>query len=167
MIRNNKEIQELADRCAQKHGYFCASYLGRKKNDFIYATRYQDSEPRTEGLPALIVVKDMTATFVMGMESFDVLDNLRFRDYKKGRSIFKEYERKVDENDFESDDERKYISEIVYNQRPGFDIPIEKTELYDYLEIADRLNMNIELKPCEYSKDRLDGWEYYIELVEK
>ena len=167
MIRNNKHIQELADKCAQKHGYFCASYLGRKGDSFIYAPHYSDNEPRCEGLPPVIVIKDDKATFIMGIESFDIFNNLKFRDYKKGRSIFREYERKMMENDFASDEEREYISEIVNNQRPGYEVPVEKSELYDYLEIADRLNMKIELKPCEYSMGRNDGWEYYIELVVK
>ena len=71
------------------------------------------------------------------------------------------------EDDFASVEEREYISEIVNNQRPGYDVPVEKSELYDYLEIADRLNMKIELKPCEWCKERNDGWEYYIRLVNK
>lgn len=167
MIRSNKHIQELADRCAREKGYFCASYLGRKGEQFIYAPRYKDCEPRCEDLPPVIVVSNDEANFVMGMESFEIFNNLKFRDYKKGRSIFREYERKVMQDEFVSDEEREYIREIVNNQRPGYDIPVPKTELYEYLEIADRLNMKIKLKPCNYCRDRNDGWVYYMELVKR
>lgn len=167
MIRNNKHIQEQADKCAQEYGYFCASYLGRKGESFIYTPCYSDNKPRCVGLPAVIVVKDFEAVFIMGMESFEIFDDLKFRDHRKGRSIFKEYERKVMEDNFSSGEEREYISEIVNNQRPGYDVPVEKSDLYNYLEIADRLNMKIELKPYEWCMERNDGWEYYIQLVDK
>lgn len=167
MLRHNKHFQEFADKCAKDNGYFCASYLGRMGDSFIYAPRYSDNKIRCEGYPPVIVINDDEPLFFMGMESFDFLKDLKFRDYKKGRSMFREYERKYYQNDFASDEECEYISDIVNNQQPSYDIPVEKKELYDYLEIADRLNMKIELKPQENSMERHDGWEYYIELVKK
>lgn len=167
MIRNNKHIQELADECAQKNGYFCASYLGRKGDVFIYAPTEKTSEIRCTDLPPVITIKDNQVSFVTGMQSIEILEGLKFRDYKKGRLIFREYERKLMEDAFASDEERDYVSEIVHNQHPGYDVPVSKTELYNFLEIADRLGMKLELKPYEWCKRRNDGWAYYVELVEK
>ena len=115
----------------------------------------------------MITIKDNQVSFVTGMQSIEILEGLKFRDYKKGRLIFREYERKLMEDAFASDEERDYVSEIVHNQHPGYDVPVPKTELYNFLEIADRLGMKLELKPYEWCKIRNDGWAYYVELVEK
>ena len=167
MIRNNKHIQKLADKCAQENGYFCASYLGRKGDMFIYAPTEKTSEIKCTDLPPVITIKDNKVSFVTGMQSIEILQGLKFRDYKKGRLIFREYERKLKNDDFTSNEEREYVSEIVYNQHPGYDVPVPKTELYNFLEIADRLDMKLELEPYEWCKTRNDGWVYYVELVEK
>ena len=163
-MRITKDIQKLADECARKEGYFCASYLGKKGEEFIFSTRYSDSMPRTEGLPALVIVCDMVARFCMDFESFSYLNGLKIREYKKGCSIYRELKRKYDENDFVNDEERAYITDIVKNQRSEHDIPIDKETLYDYLEIAVRFKMKLELKVQEWSKESNDGWEYYLEL---
>ena len=94
----------------------------------------------------------------------DILCGLKFRDYKKGREIFREMERKVDDDVFASEKERDWICEIVYNQRPSYEIPVNKTVLYKYLEVAARMKMIIELVPYDYCKERNDGWAYYLEL---
>lgn len=167
MIRNNKHIQELADKCAQENKYFCASYLGRKGDMFIYAPTEKTSEIKCTDLPPVITIKDNKVSFVTGMQAIEILEGLKFRYYKKGRFIFREYERKLMNDDFTSDEEREYVSEIVHNQHPGYDQPVPKTELYNFLEIADRLDMKLELEPYEWCKTRDDGWVYYVELVEK
>ena len=166
-MRMNKDIQRLADECAREAGYFCASYLGRLGEEFIFSTRYSDSEPRTEGLPSLIIVNDGKARHVMDVESFHYLDEVKFRDYRKGSAIYREFERKVDEDDFASMEERDYITEIVHNQRPGYDVPVDKETLYDYLEIADRFGLMLDLVPEEWSMERNDGWHYYLRLKSK
>lgn len=163
-MRLNKQIVALADTCAQENGYFCASYLGRKGDEFIFGTRYDDSEPRCEGLPALVVVWNGVARFLMDVESFSYLNGLKFRACSKGKRIYHEWERKYDNDDFVNDEERKYISAIVQNQRPGYDIPIPKEDLFDYIEIADRFGMKLEIKPSSWCKERNDGWEYYLKL---
>ena len=163
-MRLNKDIQKIADVCAQEAGYFCASYLGLLGEEFVFSTRYSESEPRCEGLPSLIIVRDGVARHVMDVESFNYLDEVKFRDYKRGREIFREFERKVDAEDFTSMEERDYITEIVSNQRPGYDVPIDKETLYDYLEIADRFGLMLDLVPMDYSMGRIDGWEYYLRL---
>jgi len=167
MIRNNKLIQELADKCAQENGYFCASYLGRKGVLFVYAPKEKASEIKCTDIPPVITIKGYRVSFVNGMQSFEIIEGLKFRDYKKGRQIFKEYERKVMANDFSSFEEKEYISEIVYNQHPGYEVPVPKTQLYEYLEIANRLGMKLKLVPYEWCKTKNDGWAYYVELIKK
>lgn len=164
-MRLNKAIQKLADDSAQEGGYFCASYLGRIEDEFVFSTRYSDSEPRCEGLPSLVIVKDGIAQLVMDVESFHYLNKVNFRNYRKGRTIYRKFERKVDEDNFSSIEERDYITEIVMNQqRPGYDVPIEKETLYDYLEIADRFGLMLDLVPMDYSMSQNDGWEYFLRL---
>lgn len=43
-MRHNKNIQTLADKCAQENGHFCASYLGRKGDVFVYEPCKKSSE---------------------------------------------------------------------------------------------------------------------------
>ncbi len=73
-------------------------------------------------------------------------------------------ERKVDDDDFASDDECEWVREIVYNQRPSYEIPVNKTDLYKYLEVATRMNLKLNLVPYDFCKERNDGWGYYLEL---
>ena len=165
MLRNNSYIQGLADKCAQQNGFVCASYLGRKGEVFIYEPIEKTSEVKCTDLPPVIAVEDGQVTFVTGERVLDILCGLKFRDYKKGRQFFREMERKVDDDDFASEEERDWICEIVYNQRPSYEIPVNKTVLYKYLEVAARMNMKLELVPYDYSKERNDGWGYYLELM--
>ena len=111
-----------------------------------------------------MIVKNKQAWLCMDVESFSYLKGMKIRDYKKGRAIYREFERKVAEDDFASMEERDYITEIVNNQRSVYDIPIDKGTLYDYLEIADRFKMKLVMKVEDWSKERNDGWEYYLEL---
>ena len=162
-MKLNKEIQKLADERARKEGYFCASYYGRDGEKFIFLPMRADSEPRREGLFVYIVVKDMKARIHRGL-NYNGLAGIRRRAFNRGRAIYREYERKYDHEDFANDEEREYISAIVQNQRPGYDVPIAKSTLYDYLEIADRFGLMLDLIPCELSMQRNDGWEYYLRL---
>lgn len=163
-MKLNKQIIALADECARKVGYFCASYLGRKDDEFIFATRYADSMERTEGLPALVIVRNMQARFVMDIESFTYLNDLKFRDYKRGHTIYCEFEQKYDQDDFANKEEREYIGSIVENQRSDNESAISKDTLYDYLEIAERFNLKLKLKAEKWQMGGKDVLEYYLEL---
>ena len=145
MLRNSPYIQELADKCARQNGFVCASYLGRKGEVFIYEPIEKTSEMKCTDLPPIITVENSHATFVTGERVLDILCGLKFRDYKKGREIFREMERK-------------------YNQRPSYEIPVNKTDLYKYLEVATRMNLKLNLVPYDFCKERNDGWGYYLEL---
>ncbi len=132
-MRNNHHIQELADTYAKENGYICASYLGSRDDHFIYAPRSVIyDELKCEDVPPVIVVSNEKASFVNGVESLDIVRSLKLRDHKRGRAIFKEFERKVLENDFTSAEEYDYIREIVDNQRNLYEVPVNKTALYDY-----------------------------------
>ena len=163
-MRFNKEIQTLADACARKYGFFCASYLGRTGEEFVFASCHADSECRCNGLPNLVIVENGEARFARRVEDFRYLKAVRRRDYRKGREIFREFERKVYENDFANDGERSYVCDIVGNQRLGYDVAVDRRTLYEYLEIADRFGMELELVPLDYSIERNDGWEYCLKL---
>ena len=162
-MKLNKEIQKLADERARKEGYFCASYYGRDGEKFIFLPMRADSQERIEGLFVYIVVKGKKARIHRGL-NYNGLAGIRRRAFNRGRAIYREYERKYDHEDFANDEEREYISAIVQNQRPGYDVPIAKSTLYDYLEIAERFGMKLELEVEEWSRVRNDGWEYYLHL---
>lgn len=164
MLRNNPYIQDLADKCAQKNGFVCASYLGRKGEVFVYEPITKTSEVKCTDLLPIITIEDDCSSFVTGERVTDILCGFKFRDYQKGRRIFREMERKVDENDFTSKKESEWVRDIVYNQRTGYEIPVNKTDLYKYLEVACRMGMKLVLVPCDFCKERNDGWVYYLEL---
>lgn len=164
-MRLNKDIQKLADERARKEGYFCASYYGRDGEKFIFLPMRADTQERTEGLFVYIVVKGMKARIHRGL-NYNGLAGIKRRDFYRGRTIYREFERKYDHDDFANDEERAYISEIVQNQRPGYDIAVVKSVLYDYLEIAERFGMKLILEVEEWSKERNDGWVYYLVLKE-
>ena len=162
-MRLTKDIQKLADERAQKEGYFCASYYGNDTEKYIFIPMYSDSQERTLGLFTYIVVKNMKARIHRGL-NYNGLDGIRKRDYYRGRKIFQEFERKYYQDDFTCEEEREYISAIVQNQHPNYDVSVDKATLYNYLEIAERFGMKLELVPEEWTKERNDGWEYYLEL---
>lgn len=106
----------------------------------------------------------MQARFVMDIESFTYLNDLKFRDYKRGRAIYCEFEQKYDQDDFANKEEREYISSIVENQRSDHESAVNKGTLYDYLEIAERFNMKLKLKAEKWHMAGKDVLEYYLEL---
>jgi hypothetical protein len=112
----------------------------------------------------LVIVENGEARFARRVEDFRYLKAVRRRDYRKGREIFREFERKVYENDFANDGERSYVCDIVGNQRLGYDVAVDRRTLYEYLEIADRFGIELELVPLDYSIERNDGWEYCLKL---
>ena len=165
IMRLTKDIQKLADECAREDGYFCASYLGKKGDEFIFGTRYSDSEPRTEGLPALVIVKDLVARFYMDVESFSYLEGLKIRDCKKGRQLFREMQRKVKEEDFADAAEKVYLTTLLHDLEENLEMWMYDQVLYDYLEIAERFGLMLEVvKNDRYTGEPLDPSWYYLRL---
>ena len=173
-----KEIQDLADRCAQEVGNTCfAAYCGRT-NDFfvlhgdifVFQFIYADNLPRCDGFPKYITVMDGQTEFHSEPYTLDVFDEaVRRYNQAKGRKIYRQLESKVRENNFVSDEEREYATSIVnYHNNPFY----AKWELYAYLEAADRLNMRLELFVEEYDSiniyhDGIDEKSQFLRLIKK
>ena len=164
MLRHNKHFQEMADKCAKKNGFLCAYYIGRCGDMFVYEPIAKKIERRFE-FPDVITIKNNRVKYHKSFTSIDILAGTKRHDHKKGREIYREYERKWSQNDFASEKEREFISEIVENQQPGYDVAVGKEDLYKYLELSERLGMKLKLTPYEWCKERCDGWEYYLEWV--
>jgi hypothetical protein len=160
IMRYSKAYQDIADRYARENDYIAASYIGVYNDSLVFEPIYQDSLPRTVGLPSIIVVnKDGSADEIRDLISFDILRETHRRDLVKGRLLFHKYEAMLDAEDV-SETDREYAAMIVkacdysWNERP-----IEKNIMYVYLETADRLNMTLEVKR--------DEGENYIELTQR
>lgn len=165
-MENNSTIQALADRCAREHGYICASYRGCSNVEFVFEPLYSNSE-HNPTIPTYILVTENGADYVQGFEYQDVLDGIEIREFTEGRRIYDRLYRKFQEKNFECDENNSEESEehsIVISQmmpKPWIAAHI----LYDYLEVAERL----EMKACLYpNKERIGGnqnWIYHIELT--
>lgn len=94
--------------------------------------------------------------------------------YTKGKQIFNELERCLEAWDGETVYDKKYakllIDACLFH---GYDQSIDKDEMYKFLEMADKENKRIIVKPdAEFQPggakaDQCDGWTYHLELIEK
>lgn len=159
-MRYSKHYQYIADRYAREFDYAAASYMGAYKDNLVFEPIYRDSLPRTVGLPSVILINEKKGIDeVRGVITFTILRDTHRRDLVKGRSLYRMYEAMSDAEDV-SDEEREYASMIVGAcDDEGYESLIDKRTMFIYLEIADRLNMKVELKS--------EAGEYYIELTEK
>ena len=157
-MRNNKQNQTLADKCAQEHGFLCASYRGYSDNKLIYAPRCSNSE-NNPIIPTYIIVCENEADFVQGIEYTDFLEGAKIRDFKKGRSIYKALSIKNPVNDDREEWEERYVVMSIIGPKP--DLP--KKLLYDYLEVAERMGMKVRIR-YGIELDLEDNYIYHIEL---
>lgn len=156
--RLTKKIQILADQGAKDMGYLCASYIGRKGDTFVFSPRYSNNIPRTTGLPCVIWVEDGQMKSVQDFLSFDILHGVRHREYKKGKRLYEKMKQKVESPNCTPID-KAYFLPIIHGLDGGHSI--YKDELYDYLEIADRLNMRLVIREKSHDKYSHD----YLELL--
>ncbi len=167
-MRHNNKIQQIADECAKENGYLCALYLGKiGEETFVYKPMEANSELRCEGLCKWIVVRGGKAEFLRCL-TYEPLEGLKRRDFKKGREMYRKYRDIWFDQKSSTEEERQYAATIVHLVE-GFCYDggnVEPTTMYQYLEIAGRLNMKITSVPDPSTMDRCDGWEYYIQLVE-
>lgn len=182
MLRHNAHTQAMADKYNQEDGYYDYTiYLGHYDGYLVYQPLHADNIPREEGFPTVILVSEkgvIEATINSPWNPFRILEYCaKHYDYlRPGRKILREYRRKVEQDDFSSDEEREYISEIlrmtafpgeVYR---GYDNPLNYADLCVYLSIAERMGKRIAIKPeddfTSYGP-QFDGWRYYIEIVDK
>ena len=127
---------------------------------FVFQPMHEDNIPRCEGFPQYITVIDGEADLHSDSYTLEMY-NCPIRRYgnTRGRQLFKNYERRVIENNFSSTKEREYIVSIVdYHKSPLCD----KATLYAYLAAAERFNMELELFVDEANSRRI-----YHEGVEK
>ena len=125
--RRTKAMQEAADLQAQKDGYFCASYIGRYGNTFVYAGRYIDTIPRMMSLPHII--------FYHGGECWSSQ-----RGIFSMRKLFRAIKERFDRYENLTDNEKT----LVFVHRGQKDHPIDIEVVYDYLEIAERMGKQVE-----------------------
>lgn len=137
--RRTKAMQEAADLQAQKDGYFCASYIGRYSNTFVYAGRYIDTIPRMMSLPHII--------FYHGGECwssqrgiFSILKGMTWYKHDAGRKLFRAIKERFDRYENLTDNEKT----LVFVHRGQKDHPIDIEVVYDYLEIAERMGKQVE-----------------------
>ena len=162
-MRNSKKTQAIADNCAKAHGFFCASYRGCSEEELIYVPLCSNSENNPQ-VPSFILIRSNVAQYVQGMEYIDVLDGVRLRDFRRGREIYKSLYRKFQEKDFECEDCESEEHSIVISQLIYPKPWLSRQILYDYLEIAERLGMKVELHPNNGCIDFEGNWVYHAEL---
>ena len=162
-MRNSKKAQALADNCAKAHGFFCASYRGCSSEELVYEplNSNSDNNPR---IPTYIIIRGSEAEYVQGMEYMDVLDGVRIRDFKNGRKIYNTLYRKFQEKNFECNEEEAEEHSIVISQLGPKKPEVNKYVLYDYLEIAERFGMKVELHINEKFMDDEGNWICHVEL---
>jgi len=176
MLRHSPHTQALADKFNQEERYFDYTvYRGHFEGWLVYQPVHADTIPRCEGFPTVILVSEndvVEATIDSPWNPFEVLEFCakHYDHLRPGRKILREYRRKVEENNFSSDEERKYIKEIVMltpfpgEIYRGYDCPLNYADVCTYLEIANRVGKRIAIKPLEDTMERCDGWAYYIEI---
>ncbi|MBR6141320.1 MAG: hypothetical protein IKQ37_06120 [Bacteroidaceae bacterium] len=162
-MRNSKKTQAIADNCAKAHGFFCASYRGCSEEELIYVPLCSNSENNPH-VPSYILIRSNVAQYVQGMEYIDVLDGVRLRDFRRGREIYKSLYRIFQEKDFECEDYESEKHSIVVSQLIKPKPWINRQILYDYLEVAERLGMKVELHLNSECIDSDGNWLYHVEL---
>ena len=166
-MRNSKKAQAIADNCAKAHGFFCASYRGCSDEELIYEPLCSNSENNPH-VPSFILISKEEVHYVQGMEYNDVLDGVRIRDFRRGREIYNSLYRKFQEKNFDCDEDNSEESEeysIVVSQMTKPKPWIAAHILYDYLEVAARLEMKVCLYPNKESIDGNQNWIYHVELI--
>ena len=155
----------MADKCAQENGYFCALYLGKKGDAFVYDVIREICCVECLGLPSVILIDNNKAYMRNGWEGMEILSETKFRDFKKGRAIYKEFVRKVEQEDFLSRTECQYITEIVSRLQTSYGALFLMDRVYAFLEIADRFGRHLELVVDDCCKDAPDPRYCYYKLV--
>ena len=138
-VRRTKAMQAAADLQAQKGGYYCASYIGRSGNTFVYAGRYSDTIPRTLGLPYIIFYQNGECwSSQTGLLS--IIHGMSWYRHDAGRKLFRKIIERFDRYEELTDNEKMLV--LVHRGQDRHPIDIEV--VYDYLEIAERMGKHLE-----------------------
>lgn len=112
-----------------------------------YLPQYQDSIVRIEGLPRLIVQSESGECDIVGDLDYGIFDQIKKRDFAKGRNILRRYCRKVETHDVKDEEEFEYLDSIVRLSQPmDLDLSFDRNTLYTFLEISERMNKRIIIK---------------------
>lgn len=151
IMQHNKHTQELADKCAQVHGYLCANYFGKQNDRLIYEA-FHKKKPFKKGpwYPPIIVIDADKMEFMYDDRVDDILGKIRFRPLTKGKNIYNKFVRKLEQNDFSSKAERNYVTQIVNFQQSDMRNMLDEADLFEYLEIAERLDLKLKFVTYVY-----------------
>lgn len=176
-LRYNSDWQFKADEYARKHNWLAAQYIGHWKEDQDWLVFSPISEIGARyidmGLPIVILISENGLIFeTQGYDPpFDVFQILHYceehhRDpLRKGRAIFREYERKYKAGDYSDELEKENIESIfrVLEQVKKSQFPsINDYMIFTYLEVAERLDKLFEIVPDKYYEDAPDDQKEYI-----
>jgi hypothetical protein len=147
--RRTKVMQAAADLQAQKDGYYCASYLGRYGNTFVYGSRHSDTIPRTLGMPNIIFYQEGKC-WSSHQGFYNQLRDMVWYKHDVGRKIFGNINARFARSEKLTENEKLLVC-IHRGQKTH---PIDIEIVYDYLEIAARLGKRLEPvvgdKVCPY-----------------
>lgn len=146
-LRNNPKSQTIADCQAKKDEcFFFADYIGIYDGKLVYLACHEDSRVRFEGFPNLIFVDaEGNVSESIGLESLEIINEIRHRDYRRGREIFRK-------------DKSLLMEDGEYS-------PLDRTTIYRFLEAAERLGMRIELCTEQESVFGTERPYHYVSLV--
>lgn len=190
MLRYNSTYQQRADRLAQEENIWAfAHYVGHYHGPagpisplsepqewLAFIPLHDDSFPRNEGFPFVILINEQHEEMTNELPyNFDIINATSRTDtLSQARRLFREYERKVQQNDFANDQERNDIIALVHAANGVNCYPIPRTDIYIYLQAAQRLHRRLIVLPYPDGKQlhlideqghTLDTQEYYLQLV--
>ena len=161
MLRYNATYQQRADRLAQEENIWAfAHYVGHyhgpagplsplsaPQDWLVFRPIESDSRPRETGLPFVILINEQYEEMTNELPyNFDIINATSRTDtLSQARRLFREYERKVQQNDFANDQERTDITAIVNAAHGAY--PIPRTDIYIYLQAAHRLHRRLIVRP--------------------
>ena len=188
MLRYNATYQQRADRLAQEENIWAfAHYVGHyhgpvgslsplsePQDWLVFRPLESDSRPRETGFPFVILINEQHEEMTNELPyNFDIINATSRTDtLSQARRLFREYERKVQHNDFANDQERNDIIALVHAAHGTY--PIPRTDIYIYLQAAHRLHRRrLLVRPYPDGKHlhlineqghTLNTQEYYLQL---
>ena len=187
MLRYNPTYQQRADRLAQEENIWAfAHYVGHYHGSvgslsplsapqdwLVFRPMHDDTILRTEGFPFVILINDQHEEMTNELPyNFEIINTSSRSDtLSQARRLFREYERKVQHNDFANDQERADITALVNAAHGTY--PIPRTDIYIYLQAAHRLHRRLLVLPYPDGKrlhlineqgHTLNTQEYYLQL---
>lgn len=164
-------LQPIADECAKKNGWAFAQIYGKRENEYVFTPCMDSSEQMKTGLYFAIFIDSdsMTARVEQNILLNELFDNCKKIRSRRGQRIF-EKKKSEYEAGLMKGREAACWGDIIGSVSIGYDVPIEKKVLFDYIDAAARLNLKLKIVPDrDFQKGgarehQCDGWCYHIEL---